>query len=433
MKIKLTKVINNYFIYCLNNIILRSTSFILIPFLVKYMSPKDYGLWTLFNSLIGFITIFTGLGLRQFLGMEYFHNSIDNNRSITATIICYYSFLMTPILFVLLLILPIINRYILINKVPYPLILIGLLHIFLYFFNELFFQLLRYHSQVNKLTLIQSFSLLINIFSVVITVVILHWSVLGLAVSGLLSMLVTFIIGIFAYCKCGYNTFFEIPNISLIGYHVKKGLPFIPNMLSAWFLASGPRWILAYYGNLEDVGLYALADICTQVYDLVIIQPLNSAYGPYILEKLAHNKNYLQLTEQYNKNIMYICMLAISIIASLGYYLLKPYALLLLPVKYHPVIHYAWLIVLGNIFLTGGYFASIYIQFFKQIRYLTFAWCLPALINILLNMHLIPLWQVYGCIMSNTLTYALYFILLLSYNYWLIHNHKPSQTLIAIN
>ena len=159
---------------------------------------------------------------------------------------------------------------------------------------------------------------------------------------------------------------------------------------------------------------------------MLIIYPLSCSYLPILFKRYAQNKENIPLVERWNKKNMYMCMMAMAIVITLGYIACKPLALKILPFKYHAVLNYGWYILMGNIFLMGTTFASCLIQFYKKTYFLALAICLPALLNIVLNIILIPYWGIYGSVWATMISYICYFALTMFYSYKLIGQYIKS-------
>ena len=91
-----------------------------------------------------------------------------------------------------------------------------------------------------------------------------------------------------------------------------------------------------------------------------------------------------------------------------------------MPPTYYAAIPYILVLLLGQIFLLGSYFAATLIQFHKKSYFLAFALALPAIINLLLNLLLTPYFGIYGCTAATLISYFIYFMIMYLYNKTLI-------------
>jgi len=296
----------------------------------------------------------------------------------------------------------------------------GLAIAFLHFFVELLYQLLRYEQRPMLLICIQIGSALITACC---TLVFLYLLNLGI-VSVLLAQVITLIIGTGIGIVYHRNTTYHYSTHIRITWHTVKryllyGAPFIPNTLFAWFLAAGDRWMLAEYATLHDVGIYALADMGCQLFQLLILNPWTGSYLPYILKNYAQNPTHLLAIERTNLKHMMLCMFGCIVCILLGSFSCTPLIMWLLPPIYHTAVTPLWLLLLGQICLLGSYFASTFIQFHKKRWFLSLGLCIPAFINLILNYCWIPRFGLSGCTYATLCGYCIYFIITLCYNLFL--------------
>lgn len=406
-------VAKNFIIYSFGTIVLRGISFLFAPIILSLMNPADYGILSLINSFINIFVIFIGLGLRQVFSLEYFHCDSDKRKIMVNDIISIYMIVSLPIIFIGLFYSSRINSVFFCNMIN-RLTLYGIfLYCFIYFFSELFYQILQYQIKALKLTILQTSTAVMTILLNFIFVYFYGWGIFGMIFGYLFGIMMTFIWALKAYLeKDCLNQFNLRRSLKNFFYYIKLGLPFIPGVLFGWILASGDRWMLARYATLNDVGIYSVADMFRAIYHMLIIYPMSSAYLPFLFQKYAENKHDLKSVEQWNRKNMYISMLASFLIITFGFIVFKPIIFWVLPKDYGESVQYIWGILFGNIFLMGTYFASGIIQFFKKSYFLVSSMSVAALMNMLLNYVLIPYFNIYGCIAATIIAYMFHFALL---------------------
>ena len=142
------------------------------------------------------------------------------------------------------------------------------------------------------------------------------------------------------------------------------------------------------------------------------------------------NKDHVIELEQENKRAMWASMLASFILLTIGFATGKPLLYWLMPEVFHEAIGYMYMLLLGSIFLLGTYFLNCLIQFKKKSLFLGMVLCLPASMNVLLNMLLIPYLGLYGCVLATLISYISYFVITFAYNLSLVRKieHDPGCT-----
>jgi len=411
-------VIKDFFMYSCGAIFLRAITLFLAPIILRTISPEEYGLLALINSFVAILAPIIGLGLRQVLTLEYFHHVGTNRQQLVNEIIIVYLFLCAP-LGVLLYVMRIpLQQYFWGTQLNDHLLLLALGQTCVSFFVELLYQLLGYERKVRTLIGLQMSVALVTIICSLFFVLILNGGITGILAAQCMGSGIATCFGMYCYYTGQYFKFLSFTNSAKkMLYYVKYGVPFIPGMVFAWLLASGNRWFLARYGTLHDVGIYAITDTFAQLFQVLILLPWSASYLPYILTSYSQNPREILVVERHNQTLMYMAMISLAFVIMCAYIGCTPLLMWLLPVAYHPAITYIWPLLMGYVFLLGSYFASSFIQFHKKSYFLAFAFCIPAILNGILNCILIPRFGLYGCTSATLISYIVYFGIVLGYNH----------------
>jgi len=415
-----SKIIKHFFIYSFGSVAQKSVYIFAAPIIMRLLSPADYGLLSLTNGFINVLVTCVGLGLRQFLAIEYFHGDERGKRSLINDILSIYIVFMIPVFILLFFNAKVIDQYLFVHSQCSYLIIVSLLICFFKFFTELFYQIMQYHGLAFTLASVQVFG---ELFMVSLSLFLLYffgYGVIGIFISQFASVFVIFLLALFSYIYFSYHVVLGIgQSLKKSVWYVKKGFPFIPRILFAWILAVGDRWVLAKYSTMANVGIYSVADMFGQVFQMIVILPVTYAYIPPLLKKFAANRTQLLSIEQWNQRNMFICMAGLVLFVTFGFFLFKPLLCIIIPPRYHASFQYVWMLLMGYIFLLGTHFASTFLHFKRCVYFLVFALCIPAALNIFLNILLIPIFHIWGCVFATVVSYAAYFLITLLYNWWM--------------
>jgi len=413
-------ILKNFLIYSFSSLLLRGMSVITAPITMNILSPSQYGLLALANSFISILTLFLGLGLRQAFSLEFFHCTLEQQKAMLNDIIITYLTCTTIIFALLFTFHSTINNLVFAGHATRTLIFISLLICFVYFFVELFYQVLQYQTKAKQLALTQAGIAIITIALQLTLLIYFKLGVTSMLLAQLVGMCIAASIGLKAYLKKNGPAHINVPrSLRAMRNYLKLGLPFIPSVLFGWILSSGDRWVLAQLSSMHAVGIYSLADAFGQLFHLLVLYPMSCSYLPHMLRTFAQDKDNLLAIEQWNQKNMIYSMTGIAALITVGYVLCKPILYYLLPIAYHEAVDYIWFILMGYVFLMGTYFANCLIQYHKKSYFLGLSLLLPATLNIALNFVLIPQYQIYGCVFATLLSYASYFGITLWYNMYL--------------
>ncbi len=411
------RVLKDFFTYSFGSLILRAVSLFLVPFIMRILTPSDYGALALLTAFITISTAIMGLGLRQMLSIEYFHHDTTGQKKLINELLTIYTLIAIPTLLIAWLLKKQILAYIFFDTVSSAALLATFYSIFLFFYAELLYQILQYNRLAKQLTLLQITIAGITMLTTILTVWILQLGVAGVVWAQAFGQLYAAVIGLYLYMRKNYrlhrNTFQAFKKI--IPY-IQYGAPFIPGVICSWILASSDRWMLGYYYSVREVGIYSVADLFAQLFNTLVLVPWAGSYLPYILQRYKQHEHAIETIEQENKRIMWISMAAAIILISVGLGICRPLLLWILPPSYHESLNYVWLLLMGQIFLLGSYFASALIQYKKKTAFLAIALIMPAFLNIMSNYLLIRPLGIFGCSLATSFSYLAYFGLTLLYH-----------------
>ncbi len=410
------RVLKDFFTYSFGSLILRAVSLFLVPFIMRILTPSDYGALALLTAFITIGTAIMGLGLRQMLSIEFFHHDASGQKKLINELLTIYTLIAVPALCFAWLLKKQILAYIFFNTVSNTALLATFSSIFFFFYAELLYQILQYNRLARHLTLLQITIAGLTMLTTILTVWILRLGVAGVVWAQAFGQLYATVIGLYLYMRKNYSFHRNISEtLKIIIPYVQYGAPFIPGIICSWILASSDRWMLGYWYSMREVGIYSVADLFAQLFNALVLVPWAGSYLPYILQRYKHHEDTIKSIEQENQRIMWFSMAAATILISVGLGICKPLLLWILPPSYHESLNYVWLLLMGQVFLLGSYFASALIQYKKKTCFLAIALIIPAFLNIMLNYLLINSMGILGCSLATCFSYLAYFGLTLLY------------------
>src|SRR3990167_4937238 len=402
--IKNIEILKKFIFYSIGNFVLKSITSSIMLITITFLTTEEYGLLSLLNNFINIFPIILNLGLRQAFGSEFYHLNSSGKIKMLNDIIGIYLFISVPILIISFL----------------NITFIALISCFLNFFAEFYYQVLRYQCKTYSLTTAQFFVGGVTILTTILFVYFLKLKISGILLANLSGLIAIIVYAFYRYIKVTGPEKFRILHCKKNAiYYLKLGFPFVPNILFAWILSSGNRWFLVQLDTMQSVGIYSFADNFCQLFNLIILYPLSASYVPHIFRKFAANKEKILETDKSNLQNMYFAMGLVFILITLGFLLLKILFIGFIPVSYHESLKYIWFLLLGQIFLMGSYFATAHLLFSKK-NYLNLVLTIiAAIISSILNFVLIPVFGIWGCVISSIISYFLYWISVLFYTKYL--------------
>ncbi len=376
-------------IYSLGNLANKIVGFILIPLYTAYIPLAEYGILGLIEPLSQFLFTFLGLGINSAF-MLWYSTEKDNLEKtrifFNSHIIIFFS---TGIVLTILILFSTALSNLLFNSPDYSLMLkISLMNVFFLVINPLMFSTLRIERKAIRYAGITILQFVINLLLNIFFIVELEYGLISIFISQLISSAVVFVIFIPSYIR---RLKFAV-NFVLIRQLLKFGLPLIWVGISNVIITMLNRYILVNFADLESVGLFSFAFKISNTIKVLIIESMTLSLTPILYKKLTEpNGNHFV-----RKNYLYS-----AFIVMLTYILFSSFARELIYFtarnqEYHDAYRLIPLLGLVYLFNTTNYFYNILLGFTKNTKIIAKITVITAVLSIILNVVLIPLFNSYG-------------------------------------
>lgn len=289
------KLISHSGIYLLGNILQRAVSFIMLPIYTRYLTPADYGVLELLSMVIDIVAILLGLRISQAI-FRFYHEYDDEHQR--HTIITTSMILLGGVNLLGVAVIAVFSKPLSLLVFDQP----DMTYLLILFSFTLLFQAMvaipmTYIRARQKPVLFVAFSIFklslqlsLNIYFVVFLQmraegVIYSSLIAGIAMSCILTAYTLKITGLsFSLTQAQALTSFSFPLV-LTG-------------LISFFITFGDRYFLRYYGNLSEVGIYALAYKFGFLLMFLIVGPFSNHWDSekYIVMKSPHASKIYQQT-----------------------------------------------------------------------------------------------------------------------------------------
>ncbi len=259
--------LSNFLIYGFSSIVTKMTSFFLIPLYTKILSPTDYGNLFILNSTYLVINLASVGGFENSFARWFFDNDDVTDRKKTTS--CWMYSQLAINLFLaggfLLFTNPFISKFT--DSLSHPIltVVIFISSTFLSIIPGVYINYQRVSAKAKQTVYFTvAYSLTTTLLSVVF-VVFFHLNVLGIALSILCSNTIYSIVGAFLLKdKISFKFFSKKRAFEMF----KFSFPFVPAMLSYWFLQSTDSYFIkSITQSSEQIGLFSLGlTIASSIY-----------------------------------------------------------------------------------------------------------------------------------------------------------------------
>lgn len=416
-------------LYTIGNLFVRSTNFLLLPFYSNFISPQEFGNYALLMSFYSFSMVLYQGGYQAALNKFYLNEENEKQQNAVFATISRTAISIALLVSILILFFSAdISSWIFNSSAFQKLIILisGAM-----FFETAGGQLINYlvtRGNVSKVVLVSVSGAIINFILNVYLIYYLALGVTGIIIAQLISaLLISLILSPMIVKVLRFKTDTQI---------LKRLLIFSLPLVIGGFFSIGvdvaDRFILNYYLGKTEVGIYSFSYRIALLMNLFVIS-FRTAWTPHSLRL-----HYSNLYERQSGEIMLKYIAAAGIIfISVSLFTNDLFRINLGGHKLFNEAYKAGIIIvpfiLGGYFLNGiNSFYSVYPFVSDKTYHFIVSDGLAFLVNIILNIFLIPRWGLIGAAFATFISFTIasgYLIILTSKHFRIIY---PFRKIIIV-
>ncbi len=400
MEISYQKFAKDVSIIGVTNIIVALSGIILLPLLTKTLGTYDYGIWAQIQVTIGLTMGFVGLGLPY--AMTRFLPAKVNKEQIQEefySVLCLV-FLVTLIVSIILIVFADLVAEALFGGAAEIVRIAGLIILF-QSLDSVFLGLFRTFRQMRRYAVFTIASLYVQV-GLIAYLVLNGYGLLGAVLAVLAIRAIIFFILFFSVkSQIGIKR----PRFSRIREYLSFGLPTIPGNISSWVVASSDRYVIGYFLGSASVGIYSAG------YGLGHIPFMASGVLGFVLpptlSKLYDEGRMNEVRTHLGYSLKYLLAIAIPFVfgaAILAEPILRLFSTSEIANKGYFIMP---LIALSALFYTIYEPMAHIILLVKKTRITGTIWIACALVNLGLNILVVPRLGILGAAITTVIAYAL--------------------------
>jgi len=387
------RLLYHFVVYGLGNVAGRLVSFLLLPIVLRYLTPEDYGVLEIFQVLKNICIAFLPLGLASSIFRYYFKaddlsekEEIVNTAfwlllgfSLTFSLVCFFN---KETLSVLLW----GNR----DYGPHVMVVAGT--VALEIIKVVPFALYRAKERSKAYAALQLFHITSNLTLNIVFLVVFRMGIMAILLGGLLSTLMVILLLSPAYSP------YLVPRIKSrdVKRLLRYGFPVAIVSLIFLLLNGIDRFFIKHFCSLDELGVYALGSRFSGLLNLFLITPFSLVWLPFALSLEKDPKH----KEIYSTVLTYFLFL--SCLLSLAIAMLTPEVIRIIsPESYWGDYRFVILLTFSAIFFVLNRNLGIGISLKEKTEYHMFAAILALGINAGLNYLLVPILGINGAAISN--------------------------------
>ncbi len=384
--------------YMIIKVFEKGVAVVSIPIFTRLLSQEQYGLISVYSSWMGLLSAIVVLGFPAGafnVGLVDFDN--DKNK-FTSSLLG-----LTSLLSIIFALFVVVFNNSLSNFMNLPSILLYVMAVQIFFTPAKGFWLLKerfdYRYKLSMVVVIGSGILSLLLSFVAIISVESNQGIAKVIGSAVAATIINIIIYINLLVK-GKRIF----DLKYWKYGFLFNLPLIPHYLSNLILSQSDKIMISKFSGNVDVSIYAIMYSAASIITIVWAS-INASLIPWTLKNLS--KNNFEYIKKVTRPILIICALT-----SLGFISLAPELIrIFAPPSYYEGIYIVPPITLG-IYYTFVYSLFVNVEYYhKKTAFISIASIGAAVINVVLNLILIPVYGYMAAAYTTLIAYIFYTIL----------------------
>jgi O-antigen/teichoic acid export membrane protein len=381
------------------NVLVALSRVILLPLLTKTLGAHDYGIWAQAQVTIGLALGFVGLGLPY--AMSRFLPAKTNKEEIREEFwsVFFLVSLATVVISAALIVIssPIANAFF--EGVTEIVRITGLI-ILVWSLDTVLLSLFRAFRQMKTYALF----VVVDAYTQVGLISFLVLSGYGLQAVVLAVLVIRFLILLALLPIIGSQIGFSKPRFSKIKEYLSFGFPTIPGNVAAWVVASSDRYIIGYFLGATSVGIYSAAYGLGSL--MIMLVGVLGFVLPPTLSKLYDEGRINEVRTHLSYSLKYFLAVAIPFVCGAAI-LAKPILKLFSTAEISSQGHFVVPLVAVSILFLGTYAViSSTLVLAKKTKMLGFIWIVAALINLGLNIAIVPRLGILGATLTTLIAYS---------------------------
>jgi len=398
------KLSKNVVVYGGVNALKSLVPLLLLPILTHYLSTKAFGILSLAETSILFLTPFILLNINAAINVEYFkleHRELKLyiTNALLLSFIAFTLFLGAATIFH--------DSLAKLLNIDNVLLLWIVVFSFLRVISSVVLGFYQVREEVTAFASFSLFQTFVDFLLSYLFVVIYQHGYIGRLEGTYISFFLVSILGIYILLKRDY--------LGAISFKYTKeilnfGVPLIIHGLSGTLIAMSDRYFISYFIGNDAVGLYAIAYQLSALMLLFGVS-INQAWSP-MLFSLLKNQNFTQV-----KRYTFL-FFGLFIFFGIAVYFAKDLLFyLFVDEKFFVAKEYFGYLLIGFIFQSLYFLVTNILFFEKRTKLLASMTMVCALMNLVLNYYFINIFGVIGVAYATAITWALFFLVVSLVNF----------------
>ncbi|APF18394.1 flippase [Caldithrix abyssi] len=409
MKSQFLRIGKNSIIYSFGNVSAKLVGFILLPIYTQYLTIADYGVLAILEITGQFLSSIFDLGLSFALNRWYWEEEFKNRQKTLFFTIFSTLVLVGSGLLILLLYFSDFLAVVLFSAGKYGLLIkLMSITVALNILSRSILNLMRIQERSTLYAVSNLARFTVNLVLTIYFVVNLEKGIAGIYLAQIVGFLVFFLF-LTKYFLQNVRFKFERKVLkSMLAF----GLPMVLTSIAGIILSITDRYSLKFLADLNDVGIYSFAFKISNSIKVFIGQSISWALTP-VMYKMMSSKDNVRF---YSKTLTYFTFILILFVFILSLYAKELIVLISRSEQYYPAYQIVPIISFAILFGLLRNITAIGINIKKKTKITALVITFVAILNIGLNILLVPSYKAMGASVATLISQILAFVLITRYS-----------------
>lgn len=390
MNKKSKNLFKNTFLFFIGSIGSKLIQFILVPLYTYTLTTEQYGKVDLLLTLVNFLMPIFSIQLTDALLRFGLDKNISKDKLLNVVFKCLFigsaiSLIFSPILTL---------SKDLKDIVPFFFLILNLR-----IYRDILAIVLKIEEKNNKFALDSIFYTIILSISSIIFLVVLKMNVTGYLLSYVIANVFSIIYILLNSDVSIRRNIKEKVDQKLLREVIVYSIPMVINSISFWITNASDRIMLNYMTNISVVGLYAVASKIP-----TIISTFTGIFNQAWLISSINEYEGDRDERFYSQTFKYYCGISI-LLCSIMILFLRYFMKIYVSPEYYVAWKYSSILIVSAVFSGVSAFLNSIFYAYKEIGKSTISTFVGAILNIFLNIILIPKYSIYGAAIATLISW----------------------------
>ena len=405
MAYSLKSVFKGSSIYTAGQLLTKASAFFLIPLYTRFLTPADYGIIGYLNVFLSILTIVFIFGFHS-SQIRYYHDLNDNPEKLGEFLFSINGFLIVTLV-ILGIVLTFWGEFLFsllnVKDIPYyPYVPIVIWTAIFQILNQMIDSYYLTTKQYTRCALQKVVLFLLTVSFVIVFIVVYKEGALGKLKGVLFGTVIFFLIFYIGYARQFVFRF----SFRHVYDSLAFGIPMVFHLLATNALEFIDRIILEKFVSLSELGLYTFGYQLGLAVNIAILS-FNRAWSPNYYELMGDS----QIDRAYHvRKAFSLWLVGVGTFCLTGCLWIKELLVIFVPQNFYPSSQIVPVILYSLVFKGLYGFSILPLFYFKKTKLIPIITVSSAVINVGLNLWLIPIYGIMGAAYATLISYIISFI-----------------------